>query len=113
MRLSGSHYAPHLENSVKHMDMRSDTRLRLLGDIIPLPSIGVVSVGDIVLGAGVFVLVSYLMAPPTNDRSGKKRRLRRRRIGKRSGEDRIEGGPGHHHHRPNAPEPPPCSGHCG
>jgi Family of unknown function (DUF5317) len=118
VRLSGSRSAPHLENSVKHTDMRSDTRLRLLGDIIPVPAIGVVSIGDVVLGAGVFVLVSYLMAPPSSDRSRKKRRLRRRRTGNRSAEDsigdnRIEGGPGHHHHRPNAPEPPPCSEHCG
>jgi hypothetical protein len=118
VRLSGSHSAPRLENSVKHADMRSDTRLRVLGDIIPVPPIGVVSIGDIVLGAGVFVLVSYLMAPPSGDRSRKKRRFRRRRIGKRrsenrSSENRVEGGPGHHHHRPNAPEPPPCSGHCG
>jgi hypothetical protein len=118
VRLSGSHSAPHLENSVKHMDMRPNTRLRPLGDIIPVPRIGVVSIGDVVLGAGVFVLVSYLMAPPSSDPSRKKRRVRRRRIGKqrgenRIGENRVEGGPGHHHHRPNAPEPPPCSGHCG
>jgi hypothetical protein len=93
--------------------MRSDTRLRLLGDVIPVPAIGVVSIGDVVLGAGVFVLVSYLMAPPGSDRSRKKRRLRRQRTSKRSAEDsiggnRLEGGPGHHHHRPNAPEPPPA-----
>jgi len=118
VKLSGSHSPPHLQNSVKHMDMRSHTRLRLLGDIIPVTPIGVVSVGDVVLGAGVFVLMSYLMAPPTSHRSGKKRRLRRRglgerSIGERSGDNPIEGGPGHHHHRPNAPEPPPCSGHCG
>ncbi|HEY2667258.1 MAG TPA: DUF5317 domain-containing protein [Actinomycetota bacterium] len=117
VRLSGSDAAPHLENSVKHMDMRSTTRLRLLGDIIPVPPIGVVSVGDVVLGAGVFVLVSYLMAPPSGDRSRKKRRLSRREIRKRNGENRggdnrVEGGAGHHP-RPNAPEPPPCSGHCG
>ena len=116
--VSGSHTAPHLQNSVKHMDMGPGTRLRLLGDIIPLPPIGVVSVGDVVLGAGVFVLVSYLMAPPSSHRSPKKRRIRKRRIWKRrirkrSDENRAEGGPGHHRHRPNAPEPPPCSGHCG
>jgi len=113
VRRSGSHSAAHLQNSVKHTNMRSDTRLRLLGDIIPVPAIGVVSIGDIVLGAGVFVLVSYLMAPPNSHRSNRKRRARKRRTRKRSGENRTEGGPGHHHHRPNAPEPPPCSGHCG
>ena len=112
-RVSGSHGAPHLQNSVKHMNMGSDTRLRFLGDIIPVPAIGVVSVGDVVLGAGVFVLVSYLMAPPSGHGSGKKRRIRKRRTGKQTGENRVEGGPGHHRHRPNAPEPPPCSGHCG
>ncbi len=113
VRVSGSHSALHLENSVKHTNMRSRTRLRFLGDIIPVPPIGVVSAGDVVLGAGVFVLVSYLMAPPNRHRSGKKRRIRRRRVRKRSGQNRIEGGPGHHRQRPNAPEPPPCSGRCG
>jgi hypothetical protein len=62
-RVSGFHGAPHLQNAVKHRVKGPVTRLGFLGDIIPLPPLGIVSVGDVVLGAGVFVLVDHLVAP--------------------------------------------------
>lgn len=62
-RVSGFHGAPHLQNAVKHKVKGPGTRLGLLGDIIPLPPLGIVSVGDAVLGAGVFVLINHLVAP--------------------------------------------------
>ena len=107
-RVSGSHVAPHLQNSVKHRVKGPGTRLGFLGDIIPVPPLGIVSVGDVVLGSGVFILVSFLMAPP--DRQGSRRK---RRINKPRGDSGIEGGPSPHHRRPNAPEPPTCSGGVG
>jgi hypothetical protein len=67
-RVSGFHGAPRLQNTVKHKVKGPGTRLGLLGDIIPLPPLGIVSVGDAVLGAGVFILVNHLVAP------GKRRR---------------------------------------
>jgi len=123
MKVSGSHAATHLQNSVKHQAMGRGTRLGFLGDIIPVPPLGIVSVGDVVLGAGVFVLVTRLMAPE------------KRRIGNNQSEtnriennlsengqtenngssnnhsqtNRSEGGPGRHR-QPNTPEPPPFSG---
>jgi Family of unknown function (DUF5317) len=68
--VSGSHPGLHLRHSVKHQWMGRGTRLAFLGDIIPLPPLGVVSAGDVVLGAGVFLLVNHLMAPPNRHRSG-------------------------------------------
>jgi hypothetical protein len=107
-RVSGSHVASHLLNSVKHRVKGPGTRLGFLGDIIPVPPLGIVSVGDVVLGAGVFLLVTHLMAedkhrtcnnPSENNPSENSQ-----------GENnRSEGGQGHHRH-PNTPEPPPFSG---
>lgn len=42
---------------VKHEVLDSDTRLGFLGDVIPLPGVGkIISVGDIVLAAGIGLL---------------------------------------------------------
>ena len=62
-RESGSRGAAHLQNAVKHKVKGPGTRFGVLGDVIPLPPIGVVSLGDVVLGTGVFVLVNHLVAP--------------------------------------------------
>jgi hypothetical protein len=101
-RVSGSHVASHLQNSVKHGVKGPGTRLGFLGDIIPVPPLGIVSVGDVVLGAGVFLLVTYLMAPDKHRTCNNP--------GENQGEsNRSEGGPGHQR-QPNTPEPPPFSG---
>jgi hypothetical protein len=97
-RVSGSRVAPHLQNSVKHRVKGPGTRLGFLGDIIPVPPLGIVSAGDVVLGAGVFLLVTFLMAPDKH-----------RSCNNPSEDNRSEGSPGHHRH-PNTPEPPPFSG---
>lgn len=55
--------APHLQNALKHRVKGPGTRLGFLGDIIPIPILGIVSPGDVVLGIGVFVLVYRLMLP--------------------------------------------------
>jgi hypothetical protein len=109
IKVSGSHAATHLQNSVKHRVMGPATRLGFLGDIIPLPPLGIVSVGDVVLGAGVFLLVSHLVAPPKRQRRSKSPNSESPSGETPSGENRNEGGPGHRH-RPNTPEPPPCRG---
>lgn len=51
-----------LSGDIKHQPMGPDTRLRVLGDVIPLPGLKqVVSVGDALLGAGVMLLVEKLV----------------------------------------------------
>lgn len=95
-RVSGSHAAPYLQNAVKHRPKGPGTHVGFLGDIIPVPPLGIVSVGDVVLGTGVFLLVNHLVAP---DR--RRRRTRRAR--------RSEGGAGLQ--RPSSPpDPPPTVG---
>ena len=63
LNVSGSQAAPHLQHAVKHRAKGPGTRLGFLGDNIPAPPLGIVSVGDGVLGAGVFLLVDHLVAP--------------------------------------------------
>ncbi len=77
---------PHLQNEVKHRVMGPGTRLGLLGDIIPLPPLGVVSLGDVVLGAGVFLMVDRLVTsspdpPPEPGDAEAKGRAGHRRSG--------------------------------
>lgn len=50
----------------KHVAMTDGTRLRFLGDVIPLawPLRRAISVGDIFTGAGIFLLVQDLMGRP-------------------------------------------------
>jgi hypothetical protein len=123
MKVSGSHAATHLQNSVKHQAMGRGTRLGFLGDIIPVPPLGIVSVGDVVLGAGVFVLVTRLMAPDKrriennqsetnrieNNLSENSQTENNGSSNNHSQTNRSEGGPGRHR-QPNTPEPPPFSG---
>jgi hypothetical protein len=118
MRVSGSHAATHLQNSVKHQAMGRGTRLGFLGDIIPVPPLGIVSVGDVVLGAGVFVLVIRLIGPDKrrikNSQSENKQSENNHGENNRSdnnhGENnRSEGRPGRRREA-NSPEPPPLSG---
>jgi hypothetical protein len=86
----------------------SHAGLGFLGDIIPVPPLGIVSVGDVVLGAGVFVLVIRLIGPD-------KRRIKNSQSENKQGDNKqsennwSEGGPGRHR-QPNTPEPPPFSG---
>lgn len=44
------------EGALKHEVLDDDTRLRWLGDIIPVPAIGIWSAGDLVLAAGLALL---------------------------------------------------------
>ena len=44
------------EGALKHEVLDDDTRLGFLGDIIPLPAIGIWSAGDLVLAAGLALL---------------------------------------------------------
>lgn len=92
VRAAHFHTAPHLQNAVKHRVMGPHTRLGFLGDIIPVPPLGIVSPGDVVLAVGVFILVYRLVAPPGGSRPG-------------GAPATGEGGAGHRPHGP--PEPPP------
>lgn len=71
MHAAGAHTLPGLQTGIKHEVMGRATRLRLLGDIIPLPGLGIVSAGDIVLGTGVFLLVQRLVAYQPKRQAGR------------------------------------------
>ena len=61
-RAAGIESVRFLEAAVKHQVMSGGTRLSFLGDVIPVPIIGtVVSVGDILIGVGMFILVSRIV----------------------------------------------------
>lgn len=52
----------YLETAIKHRPMTAETRLAFLGDWIPVPFLRkVLSIGDIALAAGVFVLIDRLV----------------------------------------------------
>lgn len=58
VRAAGFEAADYLETAVKHEPLGDGTVLGFLGDIIPLPILRrAVSIGDIVLGIGIFRLV--------------------------------------------------------
>ncbi len=62
----------------KHELMTDDTRFGYLADVVPLPPLRtIVSVGDIVLGAGIIPLLSHLMSyrTPVERRGGRRRPL--------------------------------------
>lgn len=64
----------------KHEVMTEETRLAWLGDVHPIPPIGtIVSLGDIVLAAGLIPLVHHLMTyrPPAERRGGLREGARR------------------------------------
>ncbi|MGH2811216.1 MAG: DUF5317 family protein [Actinomycetota bacterium] len=74
-RAAGIAVANYLEGAIKHVEMGPETKLGFLGDVLPLPIFGlVVSVGDLVLGIGMFVLVDRLV------RYDPRRRAARRRL---------------------------------
>lgn len=57
-RTLGISFANYLDSAIKHVRLDSGTLLPLLGDIIPIPIINnIISIGDVVLGIGVFLLV--------------------------------------------------------
>ena len=61
-RVAGIDPRSYLQSAVKHRAMTKDTPLRFLGDVIPIPFLKtIVSVGDVVLSAGIFRLVGSLV----------------------------------------------------
>jgi len=58
---AGAKSLPGLATGVKHHTMGPGSRLDVLGDIIPLPELGVLSVGDCVLGLGIYLLVQRMV----------------------------------------------------
>lgn len=62
VRAAGLDSAAFLEAAVKHEPMGPGTLLSFLGDVIPVPLVGtVISVGDILIGIGIFILVERLV----------------------------------------------------
>ncbi len=60
--VAGFDPSSYLDSAVKHREMGPDTVLWFLGDVIPMPFIKkIVSVGDLVLGLGIFVLIERLV----------------------------------------------------
>lgn len=67
--------------SGKHEIMTDETRLPYLADVVALPPLRtIVSVGDVLLGAGIIPLMSELMTyrTPSERRGGRRRPLRER-----------------------------------
>ncbi|MGH2770729.1 MAG: DUF5317 domain-containing protein [Actinomycetota bacterium] len=62
----------YLQSALKHRLMGPDTRLWFLGDLIPVPGIHkIISIGDVILGAGIFTLMDALVRyRPKRLRSG-------------------------------------------
>jgi len=56
VRTAGGETLEISEEGLKHEVLDDDTRLGFLGDIIPLPALGIWSVGDLVLAAGLALL---------------------------------------------------------
>lgn len=57
---------------VRHAIMGPETRLKLLGDIVPIPGFAcflpeVASIGDVLVAVGVFILVQRYMCRPESD----------------------------------------------
>jgi hypothetical protein len=61
VRAAGGDEREIAEAGLKHEVLDDDTRLGFLGDIIPLPGLGIWSVGDLVLAAGL-ALLAYRQA---------------------------------------------------
>jgi hypothetical protein len=64
--VSGS--APAGKDAIRHIDMSAATHLKFLGNIIPEPKIGpfvlgVSSIGDLLMGIGIFILIQVTMCP--------------------------------------------------
>jgi hypothetical protein len=76
LNVAGTHAAPTLQHTVKHRVKGPGTRLGLLGDVIPVPPLGIVSVGDVVLSVGLFLLVNNLVVPEPGSGRGPRRRQR-------------------------------------
>jgi len=96
---AGIHSLPHLGSEVKHKIMDRRTRLGFLGDVIPLPLVGVVSAGDVVLGAGVCLLVDRLVAGQPGGRSHRGSPAPKRRQPPAAAPD--PSGPGHRNRLPS------------
>lgn len=71
-RVAGVEPEAYLRSAVKHREMLPGTPLGLLGDVIPIPFLRtVVSIGDVVLSAGIFRLVDSLVRYAPRHRAGK------------------------------------------
>jgi hypothetical protein len=61
-RAAGIDPGAYLKSAIKHREMVAGTPLGFLGDVIPIPFLRtVVSIGDVVLAAGIFRLVDALV----------------------------------------------------
>ncbi len=79
-RAAGIESAKFLEAAVKHEAMTDESILGFMGDVIPVPLIGtVVSIGDVLIGIGIFILVSRVVGYEA-------RRQSRDRVGSRNPE---------------------------
>jgi hypothetical protein len=79
----------------KHVEADDDTRLRWLADVYPLPPIRtIVSLGDMVLAAGLVPLVHHLMTyrTPAERRGGSRSRPRRSETARRDDESEQRAG---------------------
>jgi Family of unknown function (DUF5317) len=56
VRAAGGEELEISDSALKHEELDDDTRLGFLGDIIPLPGLGIWSIGDVVLAAGLALL---------------------------------------------------------
>jgi hypothetical protein len=71
-RVLGIDFSDYLDSAIKHRELDSGTVLAFLGDIIPIPVIdNIVSIGDVVLGVGVFVLVERAVEYKPRRRRGR------------------------------------------
>jgi len=98
-REAGIHSLPRLQTEAKHHLMGRRTRLAFLGDVIPLPLVGVVSAGDIVLGAGICLLIDRLVASQPGGPSHRGAPAPKRRDPPAAAPD--PSGPGHRNHLPS------------
>jgi Family of unknown function (DUF5317) len=74
-RVAGIEPGAYLRSAVKHREMLPGTPLGLLGDVIPIPFLRtVVSIGDVVLSAGIFRLVDSLVRYAPRHLAGKSAR---------------------------------------
>jgi hypothetical protein len=76
-RVAGIDPEPYLRVAVKHRELLPDAPLGFLGDVLPIPFLRtVVSIGDVVLSAGIFRLVDSLVRYRPRHRAGRKPRTR-------------------------------------
>lgn len=101
-RIAGVGLAELEDGGIKHEVMTDDTRLTWLGDVIPIPRWGlIISVGDVVLAAGLGLLTYKQTLQGPGPGAPRDTGSRRKRVSRRPERD---GGS-----RPGAPPAPPPS----